>query len=277
MADLMMLVDTAVITPVNRMPLIDDGDFKTIEDAVAYNAGGMDLRWNFVTAAGVQTSTAVTPTTGGSYDWTHLGDGIYSMEIPASGGGSANNDTEGFGWWSGKATGVLPWAGPIIQFSPANVVNSFVVGSDLFDVSVTQWLGTAAATPTVAGVPEVDVTHWIGTAAATPTTAGVPEVDVTFIAGTAYASADLSATMKTSVNGEVLDVLNVDTFAEVGTETPAATQTIRKMISLLYKAWRNKSTQTTTTYILKNDDTTTTGQTATTSDDGTTFTRGEMS
>ena len=162
MAEIMMIVDTAVITPVNRMPLIDDTDFKTIEAAVAYNAAGMDLRWNFVTAAGVQTSTAVTPTTAGSYDWTHLGDGIYSMEIPATGGASANNDTEGFGWWSGVVTGVLPFCGPIIQFSPANVVNSLVTGTDILDVSVTQWLGTAAATPTVAGVPEVDITHVAG-------------------------------------------------------------------------------------------------------------------
>lgn len=53
------------------------------------------------------------------------------------------------------------------------------------EVDVTHWIGTAAATPTTAGVPEVDVTHWLGTAAATPTTAGVPEVDVTFWLGTA--------------------------------------------------------------------------------------------
>jgi hypothetical protein len=55
-------------------------------------------------------------------------------------------------------------------------------------VNVAQWLGTNAATPTVAGVPEVDVTHWLGTAVATPTTAGVPEVDTTHLAG-----GDLSA------------------------------------------------------------------------------------
>lgn len=188
MADIMMVVDTAVITPVNRLPLIDDTDFKTIEAAVAYNAAGMDLRWNFVTAAGVQTSTAVTPTTAGSYDWTHLGDGIYSMEIPASGGASANNDTEGFGWWSGVCTGVLPWAGPIIQFSPANIVNSMVTGSDILDVSVTQWLGTAAATPTVAGVPEVDTTHWNGTAVTTP-----PAVNATQISGDSTAADNAEA------------------------------------------------------------------------------------
>lgn len=62
------------------------------------------------------------------------------------------------------------------------------VTSGVASANVTQWLGSAAATPTVAGVPEVDVTHWIGTAAATPTTAGVPEVDVTHWLGTAAAT-----------------------------------------------------------------------------------------
>lgn len=69
-------------------------------------------------------------------------------------------------------------------------VNAWIGGFRLGVVpaNVTQWLGTAAATPTVAGVPEVDVTHWIGTAAATPTTAGVPEVDITHIAGSAVST-----------------------------------------------------------------------------------------
>lgn len=134
MADIIMVVDTAVVVPVNLMPLVDDTDFKTIEAAVAYNAAGMDLRWNFVTVAGVQTSTAVTPTTSGSYDWTHLGDGIYSMEIPASGGASANNDTEGFGWWSGVCTGVLPWRGPVVQFSPAHIAHGLVTGTEWLQV-----------------------------------------------------------------------------------------------------------------------------------------------
>jgi hypothetical protein len=64
-------------------------------------------------------------------------------------------------------------------------VNTF---GEYAPANVTRWLGTAAATPTTAGVPEVDVTHWIGTAAATPTTAGVPEVDVTHWIGTAAAT-----------------------------------------------------------------------------------------
>ena len=59
------------------------------------------------------------------------------------------------------------------------------------EANVTEWSGTAVATPTVAGVPEVDVTHWIGTAAATPTVAGVPEVDITHIGGDNQSQIDL--------------------------------------------------------------------------------------
>lgn len=78
------------------------------------------------------------------------------------------------------------------------------------------------------------------------------------------------------VNAEVVDALNVDTYAEIGQETPAATQTIRKMVAYLYKAWRNKTEQTAAQYSLYNDDGTTLAQKATVSDDGTTFTRGEV-
>ena len=102
--------------PVNVAPLTDDVDFKSRETAVAYNAAGMDLVWNFVTAQGVFTQTAVTPTTGGVYDWTHQGDGMYSIEIPKSGGASINNNAAGMGWFTGSATGVLPWKGPEIEF-----------------------------------------------------------------------------------------------------------------------------------------------------------------
>lgn len=127
MPDIWMDVDAALSeVPVNVMPLIDDTDFKTVEDAIAYNAAGMDLRWNFVTTAGAYTSTAVTPTTSGDYDWTHQGDGMYSIEIPASGGASINNDTEGFGWFSGKITGVLPWRGPVIGFRAAALNNALI-------------------------------------------------------------------------------------------------------------------------------------------------------
>jgi len=152
-----MIVDSALSeVPINAMPLIDDTDFKTREESVVYNQAGLDLVWNFVTAAGAFTQTAVTPTdTAGNYDWVNQGNGMYSIEIPASGGASINNDTEGYGWFTGYATGILPWAGPKIQFSPANVVNSMVTGSDLLDVNTQEWndLTTVALplVPTTAG------------------------------------------------------------------------------------------------------------------------------
>lgn len=169
-----VIVNTAVIVPINVLPLIDDTDFKSIEASVVYNAAGLALLWNFVTAAGVQTQTAVTPTnTGGVYDWQNKGNGMYAIEIPASAGGTINNDTAGFGWFSGVATGVLPWRGPVIQFSPANVVNSLVVGSDLIDTSLVQYNGSAiggTAAQIAAGIAK-----WFDVAGPTGTLLSIPD------------------------------------------------------------------------------------------------------
>jgi hypothetical protein len=136
--NMLMIYNTSVRVPVNIEPLVDDTDFKTVEASVAYNAPGMRLRWNFVSAAGVCIQTEVTPTTSGNYDWAHLGDGMYSIGIPMDGGESINNSVCGYGWFTGRATGVKPWAGPTITFATANVVNSLVGGSDVLDVSMTQ-------------------------------------------------------------------------------------------------------------------------------------------
>ena len=128
MPSIWMDVDAALAeVPVNIMPLLDSTDFVTREVAITYNQAGMDLVWNFCTTAGAMTQTAVTPTTGGLHDWAHQGDGIYTLEIPAS-GGTINNDTEGFGWFTGFATGVLPWRGPIIGFRAA-ALNDLLIDS----------------------------------------------------------------------------------------------------------------------------------------------------
>jgi hypothetical protein len=78
------------------------------------------------------------------------------------------------------------------------------------------------------------------------------------------------------VNTEVVDALAVDTYAEPGQGTPAATATLAAKINYLYKAWRNKKTQTSTQYSLYADDATTVDQKATVSSDGTTTTVGEV-
>jgi hypothetical protein len=89
-------------------------------------------------------------------------------------------------------------------------------------------------------------------------------------------SGTLSILTAAAVNAEVVDALATDTYAEPGQGAPAATATLAAKIGYLYKAWRNKSTQTADTYTLFADDATTTDQKATISDDATTFTRGEV-
>ena len=84
---------------------------------------------------------------------------------------------------------------------------------------------------------------------------------------------DLSAAQ---VNAEVVDALATDTYAEPGQATPAATLSLAGKLGYLFKAWRNRSTQTASQYSLYNDDATTIGQKATFSDDATTADRGEV-
>jgi hypothetical protein len=93
-------------------------------------------------------------------------------------------------------------------------------------------------------------------------------------------SASISALNNLSaaqVNAEVVDALATDTYAEPGQGSPAATTTLSAKINYLYKAWRNKSTATSSEYALYADDGTTKDHEATLADDGTTFTRGEIS
>jgi len=73
------------------------------------------------------------------------------------------------------------------------------------------------------------------------------------------------------------DVALIETTrAEPGQGLPASTTSVFEKIDYLYKAWRNKSDQTSTLYQLYADDATTVDQKATVSDDATTFTKGEI-
>lgn len=126
------------------------------------------------------------------------------------------------------------------------------------------------------------VTVATGGIAATAFAAGA--IDAAAIAAGAITSSEapnLDAAISTratpaQVNAEVLDVLNVDTFAEPGQEAPPATTTLVKKIGYLYKLLRNKITQDATTLKIFADDAVTVDQKATVSDDGTTYTRGEI-
>lgn len=80
-----------------------------------------------------------------------------------------------------------------------------------------------------------------------------------------------------AVNAEVVDALATDTYAEPAQGTPAATAALSAKINYLYKAWRNRTTQTATEYALYADDAVTKDHEAIVSDDGVTFERGEVS
>lgn len=85
-----------------------------------------------------------------------------------------------------------------------------------------------------------------------------------------------NAATAADVNEQVLDVLNVDIFAEPGQGAPAATASLVAKIGYLYKAWRNRITQTASQYSLYGDDAETVDQKAAFSDDATTADRGEI-
>lgn len=121
-------------------------------------------------------------------------------------------------------------------------------------------------TEDASGHIQADVIEWAGNAVTA--SSGNPDVNVESID-----DIDLSATMKSSVNAEVLDVLNTDTFAEP-TGVPAATATLVTKIGYLFMALRNQVTVTATKKQFFDD-----GGTAEwekdLSDDGTTYTETE--
>ena len=154
-------------------------------------------------------------------------------------------------------------------------------------------------------MPEVDVTHWLGTAAATPTTAGVPEVDVTHVGGTAQTAGDLKASLNTIddfldtevadiladtnelqtdwVNGGRLDLL-IDAIKTVTdllnaaqaepTGVPAANETPLDKLGFIFAAIRNKVTVTSSKKIFYDDADAALWEKDLT-DDGTTYTETE--
>lgn len=95
-------------------------------------------------------------------------------------------------------------------------------------------------------------------------------------AGVTAVQSGLSTLNAAQVNAEVLDVLTVDTFAEV-TSAPAATSSIKDKIGWLFKLARNLRKTTSTTDSVYNDAGAVVDSASTISDDGTTFTRGEYS
>jgi hypothetical protein len=118
-----------------------------------------------------------------------------------------------------------------------------------------------------AGDSDVDVTAYLYDVFPLNSASGIVESNVQQIEGGDATDA---------INGEVLDVLNVDTFSELAS-VPSATATLAQMIRWVYLLARNKITQDGTTQTVYADDGSTSVGTASVTDDNTTFTRDEYS
>lgn len=146
--------------------------------------------------------------------------------------------------------------------SPANPTAT----SALPGVDVKAWLGTAAATPTVAGVPEVDVTHNAGTAITAA--AGIQEVKVASIAASAITATAIAADaitaakiatdaigsdeLATSAVSKILTTAMTEAYAADG-----ATNTVAQALYFLIAALSEFSVSGTTVTLKKLDGSTT--------------------
>ena len=254
-------VDTAIIMVVG--PVIDNTDFKTLEEEIAYNAAGMDVSLIVEKTDGTSTVTAITLTSGGTSDWTHKDGGYYEIEITA-----AQNAEEGIAYVRGVCTGVLPFESPRYDIVKANIYDSLVKGTDLIQTDLTQIGGTAQSA--------LDLKDFADTGydPATSKVQGVVLCDTTTTNTDITTGVQLSAQGKTDVNAEVVDVIRTDVSSEPGVGAPTVTPTLEEMIKYLYFRLRNKTTTTSNEDAMYNDAGTKIMK-ATISDNGTTFTKEE--
>ena len=129
-------------------PFVDDADGKTAEAGLT-----LDVEVSKNGQALANKNDATTPVHDAAGDI----DGYYNCELDTTDTGTLGTLTV-----VAYAAGALPVRVDYAIIT-AQVWDSFF-STDLLDVNAAQWLGTACAAPTVAGVPEVDVTHIGGVA-----------------------------------------------------------------------------------------------------------------
>jgi hypothetical protein len=128
-------------------PFVDSTDGVTAETALSIAQADIQISKN----GGAFAQTSASPTT------THDADGWYQCPLTAT-------DTNTLGHLTVQIVmaGALPvWKDFLVV--PANIYDSVVAGTDILDASVTQWLGTAVATPDTAGYPKITIKTGTGT------------------------------------------------------------------------------------------------------------------
>ena len=207
-------------------------------------------------------------------------DGIKARSGDTSGYGICSNGVQGGArFWSTNGYGVRVTSDNSNAFSIYGGTYAFQINSVNNAIDVYSSTGNAVylqsaqndAVVIYPGADDVGVHIWGGQ------TSGDAVALSSNGTGSVFYPVDLSGLNDLSaaqVNAEVVDVLSVDTFAELSAP-PAATSSLKDKITWLFMYARNKVTQTATTRTLYRDDTTTVAGTSGTSDNGTTFTKGE--
>ena len=255
-------VDTAVVMVVG--PCVDDTDFKTLEEAIAYNAAGMDVSLIVEKTDGTTAVTAITLTTGGTSDWTHKDGGYYEIEITA-----AQNIEEGIGFVRGVCTGVLPFESAHYDIVVANIYDSLIKGTDNLQVNATAISGDSAAADNLEadydGSGYIKANSTIGTCTTNGDMRGTEGANTTVpdTAGTAPTAAE--------INAEMVDVMTIDTTSEMSQGPPPETPTFQEMWAYIYFRMRNKCTTTSSADSVYDNAGTTVLFKATISDDGSEF------
>lgn len=235
-------------------PFLDDTDGFTPETALTITQP--DIRLSKNGGAFAQKAAA--------QSLTHDEKGFYGLTLDAT-------DTDTLGRLKGNVdkTGALPVFFDFMVV-PANVWES-MFGSDKLQIDLAEWLGTAAATPSVAGVPEVDITHVAGAvlnalvsgrmdssvgamaaAVVTATAMATDAITAAKIAASAIGSSEApnldAAVSSRATPAQVLTQVNaaLDTaIAELAVAIPTATPSVRTGIMLGYMLLRNQlKTQT---------------------------------
>lgn len=159
-------------------------------------------------------------------------------------------------------------------------------------VNVTQIAGSAVTA--TAGRPEV-ITQSTSVGAITSASFGAGAIDAAAIATGAIDADAIAADAVTEIQSGLATAAALDTVdnfldtevaailallddprTEPGQGAPPVNPDLATKIDYLYKAWRNRSTQTSSQYSLYADDATTIDQKAAVSSDGTTLSRGEV-
>lgn len=152
-------------------PFVDSTDGNTAETGLTI--ANTDIK---VFKAGA--TTLANKNSGGA---THISNGNYYAVLDAT-----DTDTLGTGALVVQVAGALAVRHDFIVLS-ANIYDSLVAGSDLFDVSVTQFAGSAITS--ASGRPEVNVSHFGGSAGTF--SSGIPAVNAAQISGDSTAADNL--------------------------------------------------------------------------------------